>query len=105
MTVSLETLYLNANGIGEHGAAASGKFLASPHCHLRRLYLACNPLGDGGAIQLAKGLQNSTSLHKLMLKSVGMAAFGLNGIRAALLHHPHLQTLDVSHAYTTPDLG
>ena len=103
--LSLQTLYLNANGIGEHGAAALGRYLASPPCRLRNLYLACNPIGDAGASQLADGLQNNTSLDKLMLQSIGMTAVGLDRICAALFHHPRLVTLDVSHAYTTADLG
>lgn len=104
-SLSLETLYLNADGISHQGCAALAKFLASPNCTLSDLYIACNPIGDRGACALATGLAANKSLYRLVLKSVGLNTAGATAIFTALQNHPKLLALDVAHAYTTEDLG
>ena len=104
LPLSLQTIYLNADGISLMSCRAMAKFLASPKCALKNLYLGCNPIGDKGACALAEGLANNTSLLRLILKSIGLKTAGATAVFTALGNHPKLLTLDVSHAYATPDL-
>ena len=101
---SLETLYLNADGIGQNACLALSDYLSHPNCNLKNLYVGCNPIGDKGALALAPGLAKNTSLQRLMLKSIGVKTAGAQAIFTALRDHPKLFTLDVGHAYTTRDL-
>ena len=101
---TLETLYLNADGIGQNACLALSDYLSHPNCNLKNLYVGCNPIGDKGALALAPGLAKNTSLQRLMLKSIGVKTAGAQAIFTALRDHPKLFTLDVGHAYTTRDL-
>jgi hypothetical protein len=101
----LETLYLNANGIGLKACKSIAKYLVLPNCALKSVYLACNPIGDEGARALASGLTSNKSLLRLFLKSIGVSTIGAVAIFTALQHHPKLSVLDMSHSYTTPDLN
>ena len=101
----LETLYLNADGISHKGCKFMAKYLGSPKCALSNLFISCNPIGDKGACILAQGLATNTSLLRLYLQSCGLKTAGATALFAALRDHPKLCVLDVSHAYTTKDLG
>ena len=102
--LSLETLYLNANGIGHKGCAFMARYLGSPSCALNNLSIACNPIGDKGGYALAEDLAGNRSLVRLFLKSCGLKTAGAIALFTALRNHPKLCVLDISHAYTTKDL-
>jgi NLR family CARD domain-containing protein 3 len=102
--LSLETIYLNADGIGHKGCISMARYLGSPNCALNNLSVACNLIGDKGAYALAEGLATNTSLLRLCLKSCGLKTAGAIALFTALRNHPKLCVLDVSHAYTTKDL-
>lgn len=103
-SLALEMIYLNANGISHTACASLGRFLAAPNCNLQGLYLASNAIGDAGALALAPGLAQNKTLRRLVMRSVGLKTAGATAIFTAVAGHPSLETLDVAHAYTTPDL-
>lgn len=103
--VALRHIYLNAVGIGNDGAEAIAKYLASPHCALDALYATNNPLGNNGVTALAAGLKQNKSLSRLTLASVGVSDDGVIALCDALEHHPRLVTLDIGQSYATEDLG
>lgn len=100
---SLQTIYLNATGIGHIASVAIGDFLGSGNCAITSLYMACNPIG-GGVHFLCQGLAANTSLRRLSLASVGMKTSGAKALFTSLRAHTHLMALDVSHSYATEDL-
>jgi NLR family CARD domain-containing protein 3 len=103
--LSLETIYLNADGISFKGCTAVARYLKLSNCALSNLFMACNPIGDKGAYALAGGLITNNSLLRLSLKSCGLKTAGATALFSALRNHPKLSVLDVGHAYTTEDLS
>ncbi|KAH6606063.1 hypothetical protein Trco_005216 [Trichoderma cornu-damae] len=101
----LRQIYLNGLGISTDGAAAIGKFLASPHSGVTSIYMCCNPLGDEGARVLAAALPKAPQLARLFLQSVGVGAQGAMALCQALTGHPGIRSLDLGQAYATEDLG
>lgn len=102
---SLETIYINGNGIGAAGSAAIARFLASSTCRLRHLMMSSNPLGDAGAMNLACGIARNKTLEVLTVASCGMSSHGVSAICNALAHHPKIRHLDLASRFTTGDLG
>ena len=79
--VNLHTLILHSNNIGPDGAQVLKQVLL--HCRsLRCLDLFRTSIGDSGAVALAEGLQDHTSLLKLRL---GYSGITLDGI-TSLIH-------------------
>ncbi|KAJ4368472.1 hypothetical protein N0V83_006829 [Neocucurbitaria cava] len=103
--ISLRHLYLNAVGIGLHGARAISRYLASSHCELDAVYAANNPMGNNGVSALAAGVKKNKSLSRLTLASVGLGDDGVIALCEALEQHPTLVTLDIGQSYATEDLG
>jgi NLR family CARD domain-containing protein 3 len=103
--LSLEHIYMNGDGIGEHGAKAIASFLESPHCGLTSLYMSCNPLGDAGAAALAAAVSKTPQLIRLSLQSTGLTSNGAAVFCNALKTHPGIQLLDIGQAFATQDLG
>lgn len=101
----LRNIYLNATGIGKSGCEAIGDYLSSPHCKLESLYMSCNPVGDAGAIPLAKGLAANKSLLRLSMTSCGLKSPGAEAILTALQAHPRLMALNIGQSYATEDLS
>ena len=102
---SLRHLYLNANGIGEKGAAAIGRFLASPHCALESIYATNNPMGNAGVAALASGLGQNRSISRLALASVGAGDDGIIALCRGLEGHTKLTMLEIGQSYATEDLN
>lgn len=102
---TLETIYINGNGIGPDASMAIARFLASPACKLKYLMMSSNPLGDAGAINLASGIANNTTLEVLTIASCGMSSKGVSVICQSLAHHPKIRHLDLASRFTTADLG
>ena len=59
----LEELHLPRNHIGNVGS-----LLDNPNCSIRTLSLGGNNIGNEGAITIANGLANNTTLQKLVLR-------------------------------------
>lgn len=102
---SLRHVYLNAVGIGQSACTSLANYLSSPHCMLESVYLSANPMGDAGAIVLAKGLASNKSLIRLTLSSCGLKSEGAKSILRALKGHPQLMTLHMGQSFATEDLG
>lgn len=102
---TIQHLYMNAIGIGPQAAASINRFLLSPLCKLKSLYLSNNPLGDDGVTALCQGLGQNATLERLMLSSVGMTTFGAKRVFTSLKGHSTLMTFDVAQSYATKDLG
>ncbi|KAL8991195.1 MAG: hypothetical protein Q9169_007924 [Polycauliona sp. 2 TL-2023] len=100
----LRHLYLNANGIGVQACRNIATYLAMKGCPLESLYISNNPLGDLGAVELAKGLKANSNLVRLSMRSCGMRSKGAIAIMEALNEHPNIITLNPSHSYATEDL-
>lgn len=101
----LRQIYINGLGISTEGAAAIGKFLASPSSGVTSIYMSCNPLGDEGAQALAAALPKAPYLARLSLQSVGVSTQGAVALCKALTGHPGIRSLDLGQAYATEDLG
>ncbi|TFB07422.1 Protein NLRC3 [Trichoderma ghanense] len=101
----LRHIYMNGVGISTEGAAAIGKFLASPRSGVTSLYMSCNPLGNEGAQALAAALPKAPYLARLSLQSVGVSTQGAVALCEALTGHPGIKCLDLGQAYATEDLG
>ncbi|KAJ4387412.1 hypothetical protein N0V93_008004 [Gnomoniopsis smithogilvyi] len=102
---TLETIYINGNGVGPEASMAIAKFLASPGCKLRYLMMSSNPLGDEGAINLASCIADNTTLEVLTVASCGLSSKGVSAISDALACHPKIRHLDLGSRFTTADLG
>jgi Ran GTPase-activating protein (RanGAP) involved in mRNA processing and transport len=102
--ISLQHIYLNADGIGLKAATAIGQFLASPHCTLDAIYANNNPMGNDGVAALAADLKQNKSLTRLTLASTGLSDDGVIALCEALKNHPSMAVLDLSHHLATPDL-
>ena len=103
--IPLRHIYLNAVGIGHSACKSLAKYLSSPNCTLESAYLDANPMGDAGADALAKGLASNTSLLRLTLASCGLKSKGAKSILQALKGHPKLMTLRMGQSFATEDLG
>lgn len=101
----LRHLYLNATGIGVGACRMIGKYLALESCPLESLYISNNPVGDGGASALAKGLMKNRGLVRLSIRSCGIKSTGAMAIMDAFNNHPNIKTLNISHSYATEDLN
>ncbi|KAK5995543.1 Protein NLRC3-like protein [Cladobotryum mycophilum] len=101
----LRQLYINGNGISKEGAAAIGRFLASPHCGVTSIYMSCNPLGNEGATALAEALPKAPYLARLFLQSVGVSTQGAVALFKALTGHSGIRSFDLGQAYATEDLS
>jgi hypothetical protein len=67
--------------------------------------LSVNPLGDLGAVHLARGLRENRTLEELGLASCGISAEGAQLLFAALEGHPSLRELDLGYGASTRVLG
>ena len=99
---TLKHLYLNANGLTVRTAKLIGDHLESGESVLEALHLNCNPFGDEGVRELARGLAKDTSLRRLALGSLSMSAAGLDALIDALVPgslretvHPVLNYLNI----------
>ncbi|KAL7797315.1 hypothetical protein V8C37DRAFT_370693 [Trichoderma ceciliae] len=101
----LRQIYMSGLGISTEGAAAIGRFLASPHSGVTSIYMSCNPLGDEGAQALAAALPKAPYLARLLVQSVGVSTQGAMALCKALTGHPSIMALDIGQAYATEDLG
>lgn len=101
----LRQIYLNGVGMSTKGAAAIGKFLASPHCGVTSIYMSLNPLGDEGVQALAEALPKAPYLARLLVQSVGVSTQGAVALCKALTGHAGIRTFDLGQAYATEDLG
>ena len=102
--ITLRNIYLNAVGIGEAACKAIAECLMWPRCPIESLYLSDNPLGDAGAIAIARGLAVNKSLLCVSLASCGINTNGARAILEALQGHPRLQSLNMSQSNSTEDL-
>ena len=85
--LSLHTLGIGYNKLGDAGAAAMSKALESTRT-LTQLGLRGNAIGDAGAAMLAAALSTSnSSLKKLLLKENRISETGQNALRAAAPAH------------------
>jgi len=73
---SLETVYLNGNGVSTKTCRAIASFLKNAVCKLTGLFMASNPVGDSGAEELPAGLSNNATLLRLSLASCGLSSVG-----------------------------
>ncbi|KAL8830380.1 MAG: hypothetical protein Q9170_005762, partial [Blastenia crenularia] len=114
--LGLRTLDLDQTELGDAGLAELFGLLAMKNIRnmrLQHIYLnangisvaACQSLGDRGAVALAHGLRNNTSLVRLSARSCGMKSAGAIAIMDALALHPTIMTLDLGFNYATEDLG
>ena len=101
----LRHLYLNGNGISHSACKSIAAYLASPICALQSLYISNNPIGDSGAIALATDLQKNKTLLRISARSCGFKSLGAIALMDALSSHPNIMTLDISHSFSTEDLG
>jgi hypothetical protein len=90
---ALKHLYLNANGLTVKSAALIGDYLTAGSS-LEALHLNCNPFGDNGVRELARGLAKDQNMLRLALGSLSMGAAGLESLVDALVpgplrDHPH----------------
>lgn len=104
-TVALRNIYLNALGAGWKACWSVGLYLAHSLCPIESLNLCNNPLGNAGAIALAKGLASNYSLLRLNLASCGLKNEGLIAIVSALKSHPRLRSMGVHLGDMTIELG
>ena len=102
--ITLRNIYLNAVGIGEAACKAIAEYLMWPGCPIESLYLSNNPLGNAGAINIARGLAVNKSLLRVSLASCGINTDGARAILEALQGHPRLQSLNMSQSNSTKDL-
>ncbi|KZV93019.1 DUF924-domain-containing protein [Exidia glandulosa HHB12029] len=98
---TLKRLYLNASGLTVKSAKIIGDHLGNGSV-LEALHVNCNPLGDDGVREIARGLAKDTSMLRLALGSVSMSAAGLNALIDALVPsnmraqaHPRLHYLNI----------
>ncbi|THU99106.1 RNI-like protein [Dendrothele bispora CBS 962.96] len=103
--LALSHIYLNGTGIGENGAKAIARYLATDLCTLVSLYANNNPLGDRGATALATALSRNKSLQRLALSSNGLKDHGACILLTSLEGHSGLRMLDLGQSYATQDLG
>jgi hypothetical protein len=102
--ISLETIYLNSNGIGLAACEAISRFLAKEDCALQNLYMSGNPIGDDGALYLAKGLETNNSLKRINFGSCGINSKGAIAIMRSLCRHPAVISINLAQAVFTADL-
>lgn len=97
---ALKHIFLNANGIGETGAAAISEAL-NAGWQPQSLMLASNPIGDAGAVHLARAFRSNSSLIRVGLQSNGYTSTGISDICSALSSHPTIQSVVLSAPKTT----
>ena len=88
--VNLHTLSLRYNKIGSDGAQVLSKVLV----HCKNLDLSLNGIGDVGAVALAEGLKDLTSLLELRLGNNGITSKGALAL-VEVLKYNHLQHLSL----------
>ena len=104
--ISLQTLYLSANGITEKGTLFIAEyFIAHPSDGISNLYMSVNRLADQGAEALAESLKNNVHLERLCLASNRIEADGAKALCLALSHHPRLSYFSLGLNKATSDLG
>ena len=103
--ILLRHIYLTAVGIGRSACNSLAKYLSSPNCTLESVYLDANPMGDAGADALAGGLASNTIPLRLTLASCGLKSERAKSILQALKGHSQLMTLRTGHSFATEDLG
>ena len=92
--VNLHTLTLRSNNIGPDGAQVLKQVLL--HCRsLRCLDLFHTGIGDSGAVALAEGLQDHTSLLKLRLGNSGITLDGITSL-IHVIRCNHLLNFNIS---------
>ena len=92
--VNLHTLTLRSNNIGPDGAQVLKQVLL--HCRsLRCLDLFHTGIGDSGAVALAEGLQDHTSLLKLRLGNSGITLDGITSL-IHVIRCNHLLNFEIS---------
>ena len=92
--VNLHTLILHSNNIGPDGAQVLKQVLL--HCRsLRCLDLFRTSIGDSGAVALAEGLQDHTSLLKLRLGNSGITLDGITSL-IHVIRCNHLLDFEIS---------
>ncbi len=69
----LKNIFLNANGIGENGAKAIAESLEAGW-QPESLMLASNPIGDAGAVDLARAFRSNRSLVRVGLQTPATAS-------------------------------
>lgn len=102
---SLRHLYLNSNGITEVGARSIATALSHNNKEgLISLFLACNRLGDEGALIIAEVLRVNKRLTRLSLASNHIGPVGVKAVADALSQSP-LELLDLGFARSTTAVG
>ena len=104
-SLPLRHIYLNGNGTGLAACRSIAAYLASSNCTLQSLYVSNNPIGDSGAQALTPGLRDNKTLLRLSAHSCGFKSAGTIATMDALSSHPSIMTLDISHSFSTGDLG
>lgn len=99
-THSLKNIFLNADGVGEKGAKAVAEALEAGW-QPESLMLGSNPVGDAGAVHLARAFRSNTSLLRVGLQSNGYTSTGIGAICEALSEHPTIRSVDFSPLMTT----
>ena len=80
----LQVFHVGNNQIGPSGARAISKSLQDPNCTVNTLILDQNCLRDNGAISIAEGLKQNTTLKYLSLQYNDIGKEGLIAFRDAL---------------------
>lgn len=102
--ISLRTIYLNCDGVSIGASESIGRYLSQPNCALENVYMSGNPIGDDGALSLARGLTANRSLKRINLASCGINSEGAIAIIASVVTHPRLISIGLAQASFSADL-
>ena len=101
---TLEHVYLGTIGLTPASAPALADLLAA-RTPLQSLYVSCNRLGDGGVVELCRGLRDNHGLVRLGLASNRIEPRGCAALADALVDHPTLRFLDLGWTRATSAVG
>lgn len=93
---TLRTLNLQANKISSAGIISKEFMRSILKCHLHRLDLSNNSLGDDGIKYLCWGLLHNQNLQQLYLENTGITESGFGPLYHLIRHNSSIKTLNLN---------
>ena len=102
---TLSRLSLKFCEIGDNGAIAIGKWIASGDCHLKEIFLNGNRIGPKGAIGFAEGLGQNRSLNRVELNDnvFGYDLDAMNALYEGIKANPEMKYVNLLNNFECPE--